>query len=82
MNQPWVYICPHPEPPFHVPPHPIPQGCPSAPAFSALSKLAFDVLITQNINLWFFPGAIGVSKEELSFPISRSLCVLPFTSLA
>ena len=27
---------PHPEPPSHLPPHPIPQGCPSAPALSAL----------------------------------------------
>ena len=22
MNQPWVYMCPHPEPPSHLPPHP------------------------------------------------------------
>ena len=37
MNQPWVYMCPHPEPPCHLPPHPIPQGHPSAPALSTLS---------------------------------------------
>ena len=38
MSQPWVYMCPHPEPPHHhLPPHPIPQGHPSAPALSALS---------------------------------------------
>ena len=30
-------MCPHPEPPFHLPPHPIPQGHPSAPALSTLS---------------------------------------------
>ena len=37
MNQPWVYMCPHPEPPSHFPPpHPIPLGCPSALAWSAL----------------------------------------------
>ena len=30
MNQPWVYTCPH------LPPHPIPLSCPSAPALSAL----------------------------------------------
>ena len=31
-------ICvPHPEPPSHFPPHPIPQGHPTAPALSALS---------------------------------------------
>ena len=28
---------PHPEPPSHLPPHSLPQGCPSAPALSALS---------------------------------------------
>ena len=32
------YTCvPHPEPPSHLPPHPIPQGHPSAPALSTLS---------------------------------------------
>ena len=37
MNQPLGYMCsPHPEPPSHLPPHPIPLGCPSAPALSAL----------------------------------------------
>ena len=38
MNQPWVYTCSHPEPPSYLPPHPIPQGHPSAPARSALSQ--------------------------------------------
>ena len=37
----WVshgHTCvPHPEPPSHLPPHPIPQGHPSAPALSTLS---------------------------------------------
>ena len=28
---------PHPEPPTHLPPHPIPQGHPSAPALGTLS---------------------------------------------
>ena len=27
---------PHPKPPSHLPPYPIPQGCPSAPALNAL----------------------------------------------
>ena len=37
MNQPWVYMCPHPEPPSCFPPHPIPLGHSSAPAPSTLS---------------------------------------------
>ena len=37
MNQPQGYMGPpHPEPPSHLPPHPIPLGCPSAPALNAL----------------------------------------------
>ena len=37
MNQLQVHMCPpHPEPTSHLPPHPIPLGCPSAPALSAL----------------------------------------------
>ena len=34
MNQPWIYMCSHPEPPSCLPPHPILLGHPSAPALS------------------------------------------------
>ena len=37
MHQPWVYICFPSLTPSHLPPHPIPQGHPSAPALSTLS---------------------------------------------
>ena len=43
MNQPQMYMSPHPtappchpEPSSHLPPHPIPLGCPSASVLSAL----------------------------------------------
>ena len=36
MNLPWCTCVPHPEPPSHLPPHPIPLGHPSAPAPSTL----------------------------------------------
>ena len=36
MNQPQVYMCPHPESPSHFPPCSIPLTCPRAPALSAL----------------------------------------------
>ena len=36
---------PHPEPPSHLPPHPIPQGHPSAPALSTLSH-------ASNLDWW------------------------------
>ena len=31
-----AHVSLHPEAPFHLPPHPIPLGCPRAPALSAL----------------------------------------------
>ena len=31
-----AHVSPDPEPPSHLPPHPIPLGCPRAPALSAL----------------------------------------------
>ena len=46
MNQLWVYMCPHPEPPSYLPPpHPIPQGHPSAPALSTMSH-------ASNLDWW------------------------------
>ena len=37
MNQPQLYTCPpNPETLSHLPPHPIPLGCPRAPALGAL----------------------------------------------
>ena len=45
----WIshgYTCvPHPEPPSHLPPHPIPQGHPSALALSALAH-------ASNLDWW------------------------------
>ena len=43
MNQPWVYTCPHPEYPSQFPSHPIPQGCPRAPALSALFQASYTL---------------------------------------
>ena len=31
-----AHVSPHPEPTSHLPPYPIPLGCPRAPALSAL----------------------------------------------
>ena len=31
MNQPWIYMYSHPDPPSHLPLYPIPLGLPSAP---------------------------------------------------
>ena len=37
MDLPWVYMCSPSWIPSHLPPHPIPQGHPNAPALSTLS---------------------------------------------
>ena len=42
---------PHPDPPSHLPPHPIPQGHPSAPALSTLSH-------PSNLDWWFISHMI------------------------
>ena len=34
-----VHMCPHPEPPSHLPPHLILQGCPGVLALSSLRNL-------------------------------------------
>ena len=51
----WIcheYTCvPHPEPPSHIPPHPIPLGHPSAPAPSTLSH-------ASNLDWWFISHMI------------------------
>ena len=31
-----IHVYPHPEPPSHLPPYPIPWGCPRVPALGAL----------------------------------------------
>ena len=45
MSQPWVYMCSLSWTSPHLPPHPIPQGHPSAPALSTLSH-------ASNLDWW------------------------------
>ena len=47
----WCTCVPHPDPPSHLPPHPIPQGHPSAPALSTLSH-------ASNLDWWFISHMI------------------------
>ena len=59
---------PHPEPPFHFPPHPIPQGHPRALALSALSH-ASDLD-------WWSISHIGNIRVSVLF--SQIIPPLPF----
>ena len=49
---------PHPEPPSHLPPHPILLGCPSAPALSSLPHAS---CIECGLVIYFTYGNIHVS---------------------
>ena len=60
---------PHPEPPSHLPPHPIPLGHPSAPAPSTLSHA---------LNLdWRFVSHMIIYMFQCHSPISSHPCPLP-----
>ena len=52
MNQPWCTCVPHPEPPSHLTPHPIPLGHPSAPALSARRQALLYNLHVADKNLF------------------------------
>ena len=60
---------PHPEPPSHFPPHPIPQGCPNAPALSALSH-------ASNLNWWSISHMVIYMFQCCSLKSSHP-CLLP-----
>ena len=63
MNQSWVFMCPHPEPPSLFPAHPIPQGCPSALALSFLRTL-HTVLYSGCISLHSHPQCKSIPFSQ------------------
>ena len=60
---------PHPEPPYHLPPHPTPQGHPSAPALSILSY-------ASNLDWWSISYLIIYMTQCYSLKSSHP-CPLP-----
>ena len=74
MNQPQVYMCPHPEPPSQLPPHPIPLGCPSAPALSALSHASnLDWSSISHMVIYMFQGS-SLKSHPCLLPQSPKVC--------
>ena len=69
----WIHhgctCVPHPEPPSHIPPHPIPLGHPSLPAPSTLFH-------ASNLD-WRFISHIIISMFQCCSPISSHPCPLP-----
>ena len=68
---------PHPEPPSHFPPHPIPQGHPSAPAPSCLSHaLNLDWWSSSHIIIYMFQCYSLKSSHPCLLPWSSKVCSL------
>ena len=65
MNPPQVYVCSHPGPPSHLPPHPIPQGHSSAPALSTLSHaLNLDWRSVSHIIIYYTDDNMMILETE------------------
>ena len=78
MNQPRVYMCAPSQPPSHLPPHPIPLSCPSAPAVSALlhaSNLDWRS-ISHMVIIYMFQYYSLKSSHPHLFPQSPKVCSL------
>ena len=85
----WIHhgctCVPHPEPPFHFPPHPIPQGHPSAPALSTLTHaLNLDWWYVSHMIIYMFQCYSLKSSHPCILPQSPKVCSLylcPFCCL-
>ena len=69
-------ICvPHPEPPSHLPPYPIPLGHPSAPALSSLSYASnLDWLSVSHMIIYIFQSYSLRSSHPRLLPQSPKHC--------
>ena len=68
---------PHPEPPSHLPPHPIPQGHPSEPALSTLSHASnLDWRSISYMTIYIFQCYSLKSSHSCLLPQSSKVCSL------
>ena len=66
---------PHPEPPSHLPPHPIPQGHPSAPALNTLSHASIlDWRSVSQLIIYMFQCYSLRSSHPRLLPQSPKIC--------
>ena len=66
---------PHPDPPSHLPPHPIPQGHPSAPAVSTLSHASNqDWRSISHMIIYLFQCYSLKSCHPHLLPLSPKVC--------
>ena len=72
----WTCV-PHPETPSYLPPHPIPLGCPSPPALSALSHaLNLDWWSISHMVIYMFQYYSLKSSHPCLLPQSPKVCSL------
>ena len=77
MNQPWMYMCSPSWTPLHLPPHPIPQGYPSAPSLSTLSHASnLDWQSVSHIVIYMFQCYSLKSSPPCLLPQSPKVCSL------
>ena len=68
---------PHPNPPSYLPPHPIPQGHPSAPALSTLSHASnLDWQSISHMIIYMFQCYSLKSSHPRLLPQSSKVCFL------
>ena len=69
--------CPHPEPLCHLPPHPIPRGCPSAPALSAMfHAMNLDWSSISHMVIYMFQSYSFKPSQPRLLPRSPKVCSL------
>ena len=77
MNQPWVYMCSPSWTPFHLLPHPIPQGHPNAPALNTLSHASnLDSWSVSHMIIYMFQCYSLKSSHPRFLPQSPKVCSL------
>ena len=68
---------PHPDPPSHLPPHPIPQGHPSAPSLSTLPHASnLDWRSISHMIIYIFQRYSLKSSHTCLLPQSPKVCSL------
>ena len=76
MNRPLLSMCPsQPEPLSYLPPHPIPLGCPQAPALGALlhaSNLHWSSIL--HVVMYMLQGYSLKSSHPHLLPLSPKVC--------
>ena len=83
MDQPWVYMCPPSRNSSYLPPHPIPLGCPSVLALSALFHASnLDRSSISHMVIYMFQCCSLKSSHTCLLPQSPKDCFYICVSFA